>query len=67
MVKVVADLDLTIEAFDESAQATYITNLATAAGVYESNITLLISAGSISVEARIETETLDDAQAASTG
>eukprot|EP00966_Prymnesium_polylepis_P125094 2892900-Prymnesium_polylepis.1 len=67
IVTVIADLDLTIEAFDVAAQASYIINLAHAAGVHENNITLVVAAGSISVTARIETASLDDAQTVSSG
>ena len=64
-----AELAISVQDFDASAQLSFKQELATAAGngVSSDDITLIISGGSISVTAIIQTSTLEAAQAASVG
>ena len=66
VVRVTAALETTLEAFDAAAQASYISQLATTAGVTPSDVTLAITGGSITVTATIRTENETAAQSAST-
>eukprot|EP00966_Prymnesium_polylepis_P217046 5023269-Prymnesium_polylepis.1 len=61
---VVANLDLTTEEFDATAQASYTANLAAVAGVNVTDVTLSIAAASIVVTATITTPTIAASQSA---
>ncbi|KAL1529009.1 hypothetical protein AB1Y20_010330 [Prymnesium parvum] len=61
-VTLVADLDLSIEAFDAAAQANFTASLAAATRVNVSAVRLSISAASVRVEATITSPTVSDAE-----
>ena len=65
VVRHTASLDTTLDAFDATAQASYISQLATVTGVPAANISLAVTAGSITVTATITAATPAAAQTVS--